>query len=114
MTDHRLVSTDIQLSNFVRGTSYGKCNDGLLGDDDFIKMINDRIDEHQEGNFLSKNTSLEILKSKLKAFSMAYSIKKNRERKEKERLIESEIEKLTSIVAKKPEDPDCTKKNSLN
>ena len=52
---------------------------------------------------IKKTSNFEILKSKIKGTTIAYSINKNRRTREKENNIKNEIEKLTTMAIRNPE-----------
>lgn len=102
ISDHGLISLEMDLEEFPRGPGYWKFNSKHLNDKDFVELITNCISEYekeleQEGLFHSPDIIWEGLKAKIIAEAVSFSMKKA---KGKKNLIEVLQQKLIKLDAK--------------
>jgi hypothetical protein len=83
MSDHRGCSITIQFVEVVKGPDYWKLNNSLLEDINYVNQTNDLIDSFltENSNNTQDQQSWELLKLRIKDFSITYSKQKNLEKK---------------------------------
>ena len=105
-TDRKGIITVFRTDTFKRGPSFWKFNNSLLYDKEFVAIMNECIDNFLESS--SDDTDLverwELLKVTVKAKSIEYSVKRSKEMRYKENLLENEINTLYKQVIRSPGD----------
>ena len=76
-TDHRACVVSIRLSDFTRGPGYYKLNTSLLSDIDYVSQMNDLINDYEPDSDDDDQVVWDMLKIKIKEFSMNYSKNKS-------------------------------------
>ena len=76
LTDHRMVSLQLDINNTPRGKSYWKLNNSLLQDESFVEIIRRRIPEildDNESEEVSRDTLFHTLLAVLRGEIIAYA-----------------------------------------
>ena len=121
-TDHSAIDFSFKASLSKRGRGYWKFNSQLLRDLDYIRSvkscINDTVSEYylsgDEENYHDVNLScddqtfLELLKVKIRSFTITYCIQKSRETQEITKNLEKNIQELENLVNTQPSDQNHT------
>jgi len=95
-TDHSAISINIILNTLQRGRGFWKLNVSLLQDDNYVKLVKETINKISN-NFsdkLNPNNFWDFLKCKIRTVTIDYSIKKSKERKQKEKIISNQLKSL--------------------
>ena len=107
-TDHSLLTLRLNIEKFPRGKGFWKFNASLLKDENYVKLVKETIHETVERYKVKKDkvdtddTSFsiddqmffEMLKLAIRGRSIAYSSRVKRQKEERERGLEKEIETL--------------------
>ena len=107
-TDHSLVFIEIDLAKSVRGKNLGKLNVSLLHDKEYVDIVKTEIQGTVKGYSrqieedtnngpqysISAQDMLEILKLRIRGRTIPYSIHKNKEKRQKQKLLEEKLEHL--------------------
>ena len=88
MTDHRVLKLTLTLNNRKKGRGYWKLNSSILNKDEYKQGIQNIIETLD--NTLSPLAKWECFKHNVKEFSICFSVKNNREWKQKINRIEKE------------------------
>ena len=104
MSDHRGCGIAILLSEIVKGPGYWKFNNSLLEDIDYVNQMNEVIDsvvtDYNTAN--QDQQSWELLKLRIKQFSIRYSRQKNLERKNELLNLYNELNDLDVVLSASP------------
>ena len=118
-TDHSLVHIEIDLGKILRGRGFWKFNVSLLHDKEYVNIVKQEIQEtvkdysiknshstNKNQHFISAQDMFEILKLRIRGRTIPFSVCKNKERKEKEKLFEKNIEQYENEIAKQSKSPN--------
>ena len=113
-TDHSMLEVNIAMSNFIRGKGIWKFNTTLLVDQDYLKLINESIDEEVKKYAVPPTNSqilketpvsdinltitddlfLEMILLRIRGETVKYSSKLRRLKDKQEKILLTEIQKL--------------------
>lgn len=111
MTDHRACVVKLKFSNIVKGPSYYKFNNSLLNDINFVHEMNDLIDNFDEENNNSQ-MAWELLKIKIREFSICYSKTKSLEKKNEIALLRVKLNDLDVLLGQAPDSEDALRERN--
>lgn len=115
-TDHSLITVSFLLEESRRGRGFWKLNTSLLNDPEYLTQIRSHIKEvicqyAQDGqNVHNKNVLLtiddqlffETLKMEIRGYTISFSGRKKKERVQKEKTLEGEINKMEKQLSQNP------------
>ncbi len=94
--DHMAITVDLKLLDEKRGNGYWKLNNSVLNDDEYIEgirnVVKNTLEEYKDIN--SYRLQWEIVKIKIKEFSIQYAVKKKRIETLEECHVQKELDKL--------------------
>ena len=113
-TDHSLVFIEIDLAKSVRGKGFWKLNVSLLHDKEYVDIVKREIQETVKDYSIqieadtnngpqysiSAQDMFEILKLRIRGRTIPYSKRKNKEKWQKQKLLEEKIEHLENELSK--------------
>jgi len=97
LSDHKYVR--VTLSNIIsrRGPGYWKLNTMYITDNEYRRQISSIISNVRHNSVIkSKRLLWEMLKIEIKQYSMAYAVRKHRERRDREKVIIKELAQFRS------------------
>ena len=112
--DHSMISLDLRLSSNQKGRGSWKCNNNLLKNKDFVKLIKDEIqdikhiyalpvyrhetvdilDDHQLELMISDSLFFDVMLCQLRGSIISFAKRISREKRKEENSLEVDIEKL--------------------
>jgi hypothetical protein len=97
-SDHSILKITIGNNIINRGRGFWKFNSTLLHDSDYVKKIKEIINEckTEYSNFEDKGLTWEMVKLKIRSFSVPYCIKKKKQLSAFKKDLELELNKLQS------------------
>lgn len=81
LSDHCIVSMEAKIRTNSRGPGFWRFDNTLLADDDFVKGMKDTITLALQEDLSDPNANWEWTKYKIREFSIAYVVTRNREQK---------------------------------
>ena len=101
MSDHRACVIQFKFSDISKGPGYYKFNNSLLNDKNFAQKMNDLIDNFDtEDN--DPQLAWELLKVKIREFSISYSKSKSIERRNKLAIMRGKLDDLDTLLGQLP------------
>ncbi len=105
-SDHSIINFDLSEENIERGRGFWKFNVKLLHDTDYVKNIKKIIKNSSKelGKHTDKGLTWEIVKLKIRSFTVPYCIKKKKERKSFKLYLEKNLILLLEELDNNPND----------
>ena len=92
-SDHSIIYLQICSNSAQRGRGFWKFNSTLLRDITYVKTVSDMIDslKTSTSNMVNKHLRWDYIKSQIRGFTLQYSSKKHKERKEYKLKLEKDL-----------------------
>ena len=104
-TDHSMISLSLSTHNATkRGRGLWKFNALLLRDKEYIAAVKDIIEENKTDK-INPGLLWDVIKCKIRGFSVAYSVKKKRECNKVEAELLRSLKRLDALISEHGEDP---------
>lgn len=114
ITDHKAIVMDCSITVPPRGPGYWKLNNSHLTDNEYCEGIKEIISKSSNDTTLSdlsKSIKWDILKKRIKEYSIKFGIKKAKQRKDEIKKLEDEMSSLNNLS--NICDTDVLKKESI-
>ena len=98
-SDHSYISLTLQGNSISRGRGYWKLNNSHLNDETFCDSIKSIIDETQNGNYDSYGGLWDVIKFKVKDYSIGYGIRKKKEQTKAKSDLENKLTTIKSNIS---------------
>ena len=112
-SDHSYVTLKITGENITQGRGYWKINNSYIKEPEYVKGIQEIIDYHYSNNYDSEGGVWDIIKIKIKEFSIIYGGKKKKDERERKNEISKNIETTKTEIAAQSENLGDEEKESL-
>jgi exonuclease III len=101
-SDHSILKITLQSDFTTRGRGYWKFNSILLHDPEYVSNIKKLIEESkkEQNNIEDKGLAWEVVKLKIRSFSVPYCINKKKKRNKYRKNLEIELENLQNELDK--------------
>jgi len=98
-SDHSYVTLKILGDNIVQGRGYWKINNSYIKEPEYVEGIQEIIRYHYENSYDSVGGVWDIIKIKIKEFSMIYGAKKKKKERERKIEVSKNIETIKTEIA---------------
>ena len=106
-TDHKAVHIEIATDCITRGPSYWKFNDSLLKDEEYVKLINEKIEWCKtQLEDLPDQIKWDYCKLQIKDISIAYAKHKSAKRQDHLKQLRTRLEALQKNISNSPDDAE--------
>ena len=101
-TDHSLITISLSTHSNPRGPGFWKLNTSFLSDNNYIKLVKQTISnvskQYEHDNEVDEILLWEMIKMQIRADSITYAKQKNKERKNRVKILESKIADLQNTL----------------
>ena len=101
-SDHRLVHVSFKMHHFQRGPSYWKFNNSLLKDAQYTEMINNILQEEEQGSELNPHHKWDMTKIKIKECTIEYSKRKAQNSKTRCLILTTRLNEIEKDLSEEP------------